>query len=86
MGKQYEDEYEQEAEYKRWLYYRESSHEERALKRKPADSHKKQNENEPVDNVFHDYPEHQRMIAEAERKYLESQMKNTDLQDDSESN
>ncbi|EDV8624680.1 hypothetical protein BVE25_001212 [Salmonella enterica subsp. enterica] len=94
MGK-YQDDDEREADYQRWLYYREFSHEEREQQRKQTPTTKKQESNSqvpvrqpaewPVVDVFRDYPEHQRMIAEAERKFFESRQSNhvSDEGDDS---
>ncbi|MEQ5540520.1 hypothetical protein [Escherichia coli] len=79
MGKYYDD-YEKEADYQSWVYYRESSHEDRQSLRDHIQSGEKRPENlseaEPQQshavNVFRDYPEHQALIAAAEKKYFES--------------
>lgn len=82
MGK-YNDDFEKEENYQHWLYYRESSHEERELLRKQShldekpDSNNLQETQQPIErpdvNVFRDYPEHQAMIAAAEKKYRDKQ-------------
>lgn len=79
MGKYYDD-YEQEADYQSWVYYRESSHEDRQSLCDHIRPCEKRSENlsetEPqqshVINVFRDYPEHQALIVAAEKKYFES--------------
>lgn len=81
MGK-YFDDYEQEADYQNWLYYRESSHEERESqsqylrsREEPKDSvpQKEVLEAEwPVVDVFSDYPEHKALVEAAEQKYFNS--------------
>lgn len=96
MGKHYEDNFEREAEYQRWFCYRESSYEERESKRQSAYPHEKLSGDKPatenqyvewsVINVFRDFPEHQKMIAETELQYLESQLKKTSLDDEGNSN
>ncbi|KHT35069.1 MULTISPECIES: hypothetical protein [Pectobacterium] len=82
MGK-YDDDFENEESYQRWLHYREYSHEARELQHKQSDSDKKPCNNslsetqqlteQPDGNVFRDYPEHQAMIAAAEKKYRDKQ-------------
>lgn len=84
MGK-YDDDFEKEENYQRWLHYRESSHEDRELQCKQPDLDEKPNSNslqeirQPTErhdvNVFRDYPEHQEMIAAAEKKYRDKQEK-----------
>lgn len=79
MGKYYDD-YEREADYQSWVYYRESSHEDRESRREHVQPVEKrtekvleaeQQQSQSV-NVFRDYPEHQTLIAAAEKKYFES--------------
>lgn len=93
VGK-YFDDYEREADYQNWLYYRESSHEERESKSLHVRSDEAKMESKPklaiqqtewpVVDVFRDYPEHKARIAAAEKKYFESEM--TRLSDDDEGN
>ncbi len=47
MGRYHDDDFEREDDYRSWLYYRESSHEERELQRKQARSNEKQTSNNP---------------------------------------
>ena len=94
MGRYHDDDFEREDDYQSWLYYRESSHEERELRRKQARSNEKQTSNIlepvippvdwPVADVFRDYPEHQARVAAAEKKYFESR-KAPDAEDESDS-
>ncbi|MGY0264588.1 hypothetical protein [Citrobacter freundii] len=91
MGKYYDDDYEREADYQNWLYYRESSHEERESKSPYVRAHEgmKESRSEPVIqqvewsvvDVFRDYPEHQALIAAAEKKYFESRKDVRDTED-----
>ncbi|MGE9641263.1 hypothetical protein ACQP3J_29955, partial [Escherichia coli] len=46
-GRYHDDDFEREDDYRSWLYYRESSHEERELQRKQARSNEKQTSNNP---------------------------------------
>ncbi|HAW7858572.1 TPA: hypothetical protein JLM62_001417 [Escherichia coli] len=95
MGK-YFDDYEREADYQNWLYYRESSHEERESKSQYARSHEEPKENvaKPVAqqaewtavDVFRDYPEHQAKIAAAEKKYFESKREAQNAENDCDNN
>ena len=81
MGKYYDD-YEREADYQSWVYYRESSHEERESKKhyirsdeaaKPSKSNPVIQQIEfPKTDVFRDFPEHKARIVEAEQKYFDS--------------
>ena len=90
MGK-YFDDYEREADYQNWLYYREFSHEERESNSHYVRSHEgtKENVTKPVSqqaewavvDVFRDYPEHKARIAAAEKKYFESQKNIQDVED-----
>ncbi len=94
MGRYHDDDFEREDDYRSWLYYRESSHEERELQRKQARSNEKQTSNNPepvippvdwpVSDVFRDYPEHQARVAAAEKKYFESR-KAPNAEDESDS-
>lgn len=73
----YFDDYEREADYRNWLYYRESSHEERESKNQYVRSHEepKESVSKPVakqvewtrTDIFRDYSEHQTKIAAAEK-------------------
>ncbi|QLX27408.1 hypothetical protein HV271_22555 [Citrobacter freundii] len=89
MGK-YFDDYEREADYQSWVYYRESSHEDRESLRDHIQLGEKRSENvseaEPqqshVVNVFRDYPEHQALIIAAEKKYFESKRNVCDAEGD----
>ena len=82
MGKYYDD-YEREADYQNWLFYRESSHEERAFPSESTHSNGELNDNLPkviadqvqssLVDVFRDYPEHRELISTAEKIYFESQ-------------
>ncbi|EAY1188577.1 hypothetical protein DRW71_06115 [Salmonella enterica subsp. diarizonae] len=91
MGK-YFDDYEREADYQNWLYYRESSHEERESKSQYVRSHEglKENVTKPVVqqtewtvvDVFRDYPEHKARIAAAEKKFFEDKVKSRHSEDD----
>ncbi|HGV0187452.1 TPA: hypothetical protein ACNFQ0_000514 [Enterobacter kobei] len=89
MGKYYDD-YEREADYQSWVYYRESSHEDRESRRTHVQPGEKLRENvpeakpqqpQPV-NVFRDYPEHQAQIKAAEEKYFASKGLVRNLEDD----
>ena len=81
MGK-YFDDYEREADYQNWLYYRESSHEERESQCQYVHSRKEQTESVPkpsvlqaewpVVDVFSAYPEHKALVEAAEQKYFNS--------------
>ncbi|HDG1685945.1 TPA: hypothetical protein PFE28_001879 [Kluyvera cryocrescens] len=94
MGK-YFDDYEREADYQNWLYYRESSHEERESKSRHVRSDEAKMESKPklaiqqtewpVVDVFHDYPEHKAQVAAAEKKYFEDKLK-LHLSEDDEKN
>lgn len=91
MGK-YFDDYEREADYQNWLYYRESSHEERESKNQYVRSHEEPKEDvtEPVAkqaewavvDVFRDYPEHKARIAAAEKNFFEAKVKSRPSEND----
>lgn len=91
MGKYYDD-YEREADYQNWLYYRESSHEERESKNQYVRCQEgpKENVTKPVAqqaewavvDVFRDYPEHKARIAAAEKKFFEDKLKSLSSEDD----
>ncbi|HHL4634060.1 hypothetical protein NGB59_17265 [Escherichia coli] len=89
MGKYYDD-YEREADYQSWLYYRESSHEDRESQREHFHLGEKRTENIPEAepqqsqsvNVFRDYPDHQAQIKAAEEKYFASKALARNLEDD----
>ncbi|EAY5299864.1 hypothetical protein LJ128_003674 [Salmonella enterica] len=95
MGK-YFDDYEREADYQNWLYYRESSHEEREYKSRYTRFHEEPKENvaklvvqqaewTAVD-VFRDYPEHKARIAAAEKKYYKSEKAERNCENDYDDN
>lgn len=81
VGK-YFDDYEREADYQNWLYYRESSHEEResqSLYVRPREEPKESvpkaevvQAEWPVVDLFSNYPEHKALIEAAEQKYFNS--------------
>lgn len=81
VGK-YFDDYDREADYQNWLYYRESSHEEREsqsqYERSREDQKKSVSKTEvsqaewPVVDVFSAYPEHKALVEAAEQEYYKS--------------
>lgn len=81
VGK-YFDDYEREADYQNWLYYRESSYEERESKSQYVCTHEQRKESSPkpellqaewpVVDVFSNYPEHKALVEAAEQKYFNS--------------
>lgn len=91
VGK-YFDDYEREADYQNWLYYRESSHEERESKSHYISQDEAEVESRPklvvtkiewpAVDVFRDFPEHQALITAAEKKYFESKSCVRDTGDD----
>ncbi|WNN70086.1 hypothetical protein RIN60_13395 [Kluyvera cryocrescens] len=91
MGK-YFDDYEREADYQNWLYYRESSHEDRESQSRSICTNEEPHEVKPglviqpaewpITEVFRDYPEHKALVELAENKYIEDKLNRIDLKKD----